>query len=149
MSAQAKTKVRVLRLDRGLLDRLLSIDSSPSPSTPDIEVTEIETSGTGDWLTAMLQSELFAHIPPSNIQRLLETLETVEFKAGDVVIEQGAPGDYYYAIQSGRCEVVRSAKNGKPKSDCKKKKTASRSCTDNKQRNSTNWNKSVKSRKSS
>ena len=115
MSAQAKTKFRVLRLDRGLLDRLLSIDSSPSPSAPDIEITEIETSGTGDWLTAMLQSELFAHVPPSNIQRLLETLETVEFKAGDVVIEQGAPGDYYYAIQSGRCEVVRSAKNGKPK----------------------------------
>lgn len=114
MSAQARSKLKVLRVDRGLLDRLLSVESNPRSTVPDIEVTEIESSATGDWLTEMLQSELFAHVPPSNIQRLLETLETVEFKAGEVVIEQGAPGDYYYAIQSGRCEVLRSAKNGKP-----------------------------------
>lgn len=113
MSAQARTKVKVLRLDRGLLDRLLSVESAPGPIAPDIEVTELESGTSGDWLTDMLQSELFAHVPPSNIQRLLETLESVEFKAGDIVIEQGSPGDFYYAIQSGRCEVLRSAKNGK------------------------------------
>jgi len=114
MSARAKTKVKVLRADRGLLDRLLSVENNPVQNAPDIEVTEIETSASGDWLTDMLQSELFAHVPPSNIQKLLETLESVEFKAGDVVIEQGAPGDYYYAIQSGRCEVLRTVKNKKP-----------------------------------
>ncbi len=114
MSAQARSKVKVLRVDRGLLDRLLSVENTASPDTPDIEVTELEAESSGDWLTDMLQSELFAHVPPSNIQRLLETLESVEFKAGDVVIEQGSPGDYYYAIQSGRCEVLRSAKKGKP-----------------------------------
>ena len=114
MSAQARTKVVVLRVDRGLLDRLLSVDRASGPERPEIEVTELESGSSGDWLTDMLQSELFAHVPPSNIQRLLDTLETVEFKAGDVVIEQGAPGDYYYAIQSGRCEVLRSAKKGKP-----------------------------------
>ena len=50
---------------------------------PAIEVEELDSATTGDWLTDMLQSELFAHVPPSNIQRLLETLESVEFKAGD------------------------------------------------------------------
>ena len=114
MSAKAKTKVKVLRADRGLLDRLLNLQTIPGSTEPDIEVTEIEASNSGDWLADMLQSELFAHVPPSNIQRLLGTLESIEFKAGDVVIEQGAPGDYYYAIQTGRCEVLRSAKNNRP-----------------------------------
>jgi CRP-like cAMP-binding protein len=114
MSARARSKLKVLRVNRGLLDRLLSTNSSPGPTRPAIEVTDLESGESGDWLTDMLQSELFAHVPPSHIQRLLDTLESVEFKAGDVVIEQGTPGDYYYAIQSGRCEVLRVAKNGKP-----------------------------------
>ncbi|MFT4582737.1 MAG: CRP-like cAMP-binding protein [Gammaproteobacteria bacterium] len=114
MSAQAKTKAKVLRVDRGLLDRLLSLENSPGPRLPEIEVTELETSASGHWLTEMLQSELFTHVPPSNIHRLLETIESVEFKAGDVVIQQGGPGDYYYAIQSGCCQVIRTSKTGKP-----------------------------------
>ena len=57
----------------------------------------------------MLQSELFSRIPPGNIQRLFAVMESVEFEAGDVVVEQGTPGDYYYIIQSGRCEVTRKA----------------------------------------
>jgi len=114
MSAQAKTRVKALKVDRGLLDRLLSVEKPVDTGIPDIEVTELESSESGDWLTDMLQSELFAHVPPSNIQKLLETLESVEFKAGDVVIEQGAPGDFYYAVQAGRCEVLRTASNKKP-----------------------------------
>jgi CRP-like cAMP-binding protein len=114
MSAQARTKVKVLRVDRGLLDRLLSVENSPDSRLPEIEVTEFEASACGHWLTEMLQSELFTHVPPSNIHRLLETIESVEFKAGEVVIRQDAPGDYYYAIQSGHCQVVRASKTGKP-----------------------------------
>lgn len=114
MSARAKTKLEVLKVDRGLLDRLLSVDGPISGALPDIEVAELDASDGGDWLTEMLQSELFARVPPSNIQRLLETLETVEFKAGEDVIVQGAPGDFYYAVQSGRCEVLRTMKNNKP-----------------------------------
>lgn len=114
MSAQAKTRVKVLKVDRGLVDRLLSVEKAADRGAPAFEVKELEAADSGDWLTEMLQSELFAHVPPSNIQRLLETLESVEFKAGDVVIEQDAPGDFYYAVQSGRCEVLRTANNKKP-----------------------------------
>ena len=113
MSARAKTKAKVLRVNRGLLDRLLSVEERPVASQPDIEVTELEVSASGHWIAEMLQSDLFAHIPPSNIHKLLETIETVAFNEGDVVIEQGSPGDYYYAIQSGRCEVLRAGKTGK------------------------------------
>lgn len=114
MSAQAKTRVKVLKVDRGLIERLLSVEKAADSGVPAIEVSELETANSGDWLTEMLQSELFAHIPPSNIQKLLETLESVEFKAGDIVLEQGAPGDFYYAVQAGRCEVLRAVNDKKP-----------------------------------
>jgi len=62
MSARAKTKAKVLRVNRGLLDRLLSVEERPVASQPDIEVTELEVSASGHWIAEMLQSDLFAHI---------------------------------------------------------------------------------------
>ena len=115
MTAIAKTKAQVLRVNRALLEQLLSMDVAPPADEPDsgVEVEEMEVEGAGDWLMTMLQSELFSRIPASNIQNLLDTLETVEAKQGEVVVKQGEPGDYYYALQSGSCEVVRAGRNKK------------------------------------
>ncbi len=115
MSARALGNAQVLRLDRNLLDRLLSVAKSEPVAAIDsnIEVEEYETAGTLDWLASMLRSALFARIPPSNIQRLIDILETVQVKAGDEVIKQGQAGDFYYVIQDGRCEVCRATRLGK------------------------------------
>lgn len=114
MSARAVTGVQVLRVDRRLLDQLLSTTrEAPGEVAPAIEVTELSAVGSIDWLTALLQSELFSRIPAANAQRLLDTLEPVDYAAGEVVIEQGTPGDYYYVIQTGQCEVCRSTSRGR------------------------------------
>ena len=113
MSATAMSTAQVLRVDRNLLDKLLSAGQDEAPPAALIEVAEYEATGTVDWLTSLLQSPLFALIPPANIQRLLDTLETVECQAREVVIQQGAVGDYYYIIQSGTCEVCRITSLGK------------------------------------
>lgn len=113
MSARAVTQLQVLRVDRHLLDQLLSAAQGPTPTVPQIEVSELSAEGPVDWLTALLQSELFSRIPPANAQRLLDTLEHVAFTAGAAVIEQGGPGDYYYVIQEGRCEVCRATSRGR------------------------------------
>lgn len=113
MSARAVTQLQVLRVDRHLLDQLLSAAQGPTPTVPQIEVSELSAEGPVDWLTALLQSELFSRIPPANAQRLLDTLEHVAFPAGAAVIEQGGPGDYYYVIQEGRCEVCRATSRGR------------------------------------
>ena len=111
LSARAKTRVTVLRADRGLMDKLLAIDGAGE--IQQVKVSEIEAADDGDWMTRMLQSELFSRVPAANIQRIFTKLESIIVKAGDVIIEQDTHGDFYYIIQHGRCEVTRRTANGK------------------------------------
>jgi len=113
MTARAVSDGRALRVERSLLDRLLTLSLDGAATEPeDIEVEEIETDADRDWLMTMLRSELFSRLPPSHIQKLLDTLEPVEVTVGEYVVRQGEPGDYYYAIQAGRCEVLRRSGTG-------------------------------------
>ncbi len=116
MSAVATGPALVLGLRRSLLEQLLSTDSPALPATgtgaADIEVVEVDS--TDDWLVTLLQSDLFTRVPPSNVQTLLDTLESIDVTAGQDIVRQGEPGDYYYVVQSGHCEVVRAGARGRP-----------------------------------
>jgi len=116
-SARAKTPVTVLRLDRGTLDRLMVHEGNKETYIEDsgieMGVSHIEEEDSGDWMTKMLQSELFARLPMANIQQLFAYLEPVAYETGDAVIKQGDPGDNYYIIQEGTCEVTRVPGEGK------------------------------------
>ena len=121
-SARAKTAVTILQVDRKALDHMLVLadkDSADKEVADDIEMGAIEVgvvnlseSDDVDWITRMLQSELFSHMPSANIHQLFALLEPVEMKAGEVVITQGDPGDKYYIIQEGRCTVTRKPAPG-------------------------------------
>lgn len=65
-----------------------------------------------DWMSTLLSSPLFEFIPPANIQTLFGIFEELDYDAGDAVINQGEPGDFFYVIQSGRVKVERTT-NGK------------------------------------
>jgi len=116
-SAKAKTPVTILRLDRSALDRLMVHEGNKETETgatsEEMGVSRIEEEDSGDWMTRMLQSDLFARLPMSNIQQLFAFLEPVVFETGDTVIKQGEPGDNYYIIQEGTCEVTRVPGEGK------------------------------------
>ena len=112
MSARALSETAVLRLNRDLLDKLAAADLSDDYC--DVQVSDITTDDGGDWMTRMLQSNLFAQLPASNIHKIFSSLETVEVKQGENVVKQGDPGDYYYVITHGRCEVTRSAGGDAP-----------------------------------
>ncbi len=105
LSAKAKTPVTMLRIDKNLLDKFLTLEEREAEAGGAMEVSEIEEGESGDWMTRMLQSELFARIPAVNIQRIFTLMEAVDIGAGDVAIRQGDPGDYYYIIEKGRCNV--------------------------------------------
>lgn len=114
VTARAKTNVVVARVDSSLLDIMLTWDQSSG-----YEVSEISDDDDDDWMTRILQSQAFLKLPPSNIQRLLMRVESVPVQAGDVIIQQGGEGDYFYIIKNGRCMVSR-----KPSANAKEVKLA-------------------------
>jgi len=107
ITARAATKAVIACIDSTLLDVMLTLDQSTEGKS--------KLSGTGAsevWITRMLQSEALIKLTPSDIQRLLQKLESVNVKAGDVIIRQGDEGDYFYIIREGKCAVTRLASGG-------------------------------------
>jgi CRP-like cAMP-binding protein len=68
---------------------------------------QLDRAGDDDWMTTLLQTNAFHRIPPANIQAIFQRLQRVPCKAGEVVIKQGAEGDYFYVVVSGKCVVTR------------------------------------------
>jgi CRP-like cAMP-binding protein len=104
-TARAIDPIQYLAIDSDLLDRLIIWDQ-----TGIYEVAELRTHGSCeeyDWMTALLQTSAFQRIPPANIQAIFMRMQRVSFRAGEVVIQQGAEGDCFYAIVSGKCGVTR------------------------------------------
>jgi MFS family permease len=49
-------------------------------------------------------------LPAATIEQLGARLEHAEFEPGQVVFEQGEPGERFYVVESGRAEVVRDGR---------------------------------------
>lgn len=107
-TAIAKSDIQFMRVNNDLLDMLLTWDQSNG-----YVVTDPSEADESDWMSSMLQSKIFRQIPPSNIQAIFMRMENITFKKGDIVIQQGAEGDYYYFIKGGRCVVNYQGKSGK------------------------------------
>ena len=103
--AYAVTTVETLVFDSDLLDVLLTWDQTGVYDVK--EFTGDAPADSGDWMTTLLQIKAFQRIPPSNLQAIFMRLQRVNYRAREVVIKQGDPGDYFYAITAGRCVVTR------------------------------------------
>lgn len=108
LSAKAKSAVRVLVINRALVEKLVSLEQEGAAGI-DVEVRHIEADEGADWITRMLQSELFSRLPAKNIQQIFMLMEPIPVTKGQVIITQGDRGDFYYTIQRGRCAVTRTA----------------------------------------
>lgn len=132
-SLKAGTRVKLLRLERAKISTLLIWSQSQSdeeddaaaekPGTPAASKSagkaapEKKTVGATAQKKAavepiILTSEIFSRIPPANVQRIRSLMESVDVKAGDVIVKQGDPGDFYYVIRSGTCMVTRQMSSG-------------------------------------
>ncbi len=103
-AALALKPSKVLYVDRDQLDVFLTWTQ-----TGEVEVSEIGSEVDDephDWMTALLQSKAFLRIPPANIAQIFSSMEPVTFNAGETIITQGEPGDYYYVVTEGRCQVL-------------------------------------------
>lgn len=110
-TAKALTPVTMFRIERAVLDHILSDEQVLDEGGGGIvEVEELEDDDDdADWMTRLISSELFTRLPHENIQQFFAELEALEMNAGDVVVEQGTPGDFLYIVAEGKAAVTRRA----------------------------------------
>ncbi len=105
VSAKARDRVQFISIDSDLLDVMLTWDQ-----TGTYEVSELhgdDQGGAEDWMTMLLQTKAFHKIPPANIQAIFMRMQQINYKSGDVVLKQGAEGDYFYVLTRGSALVTR------------------------------------------
>lgn len=111
-TVRALDHVTIVTFNRAALDRLVS-EHETAPGVSELEVSEIATARSSDWMIRMLQSELFTSLQATSIQKIFARMEQVVLQADDIVMRQDDPGDYYYVIEQGYCEVSRTIAGGR------------------------------------
>ena len=113
-SAKAITEVELLRIDDDLLDVMTTWDQVASTEVPAKKKAGKDNGSLANWTmmsgmfsVSSLKYGAFSHLPPAHIDELLRRFERIDVKKGDVVIREGAEGDFYFVIETGRCKVER------------------------------------------
>ncbi|TQV80025.1 cyclic nucleotide-binding domain-containing protein [Exilibacterium tricleocarpae] len=116
---RAKSECQLLRVDAEVLERLSLWSTQASSQLAGYHIAhlqegetsldyavEIDDSYQDDWTEAFLQSSLANHLDSAAITTLLRELDDVDFKAGQTVIQQHTPGDFFYIIKEGEARVA-------------------------------------------
>lgn len=100
-------RIEYLHIDSEFLDVVVTWDQTGSYKVSELRGLEEANVSADDWMTALLQSKAFHRIPPANLQAVFMRLQRVDYRAGEVVIRQGADGDFIYVVVKGTCVVAR------------------------------------------
>ncbi len=130
VSAVAKSSVKLIQVETDFLDLVMAwsqapaLDQLPPGETEndddscsadaellnamDLATAQVEVAEEhdGDWMSGLLASPLFARVPPAHIQTLFTRFEPQDVERGDVVVKEGATGDYFYVIVHGSAHVT-------------------------------------------
>ena len=113
-SAKAVTDVHLIRIDDDLLDIMLTWDQVAMQEQIGAEQPAERPASSADWgvMSGLfginnLRFGAFSQLPPAHIDELLRRFERIEAKTGEVIIREGVEGDFYYLVESGRCQVER------------------------------------------
>jgi len=111
-AAKTITDVELVCIDDDLMDLMATWDQIVEPARPPQAQEEVPSLAnwaivSGMFSVSNLKYGAFSRLPAANIEQLLNKFERIEVRAGEVVIREGAEGDYYYVIESGRCRVER------------------------------------------
>ncbi len=119
--AKALTDIEMIRIDRDLLDIMMTWDQlaafdatrtgrfkTVSAQAPAVDpIPDNWNVMSGVFSMRNLRTGAFAHMPSPHIGELLNRFSRLEVKAAQVMIREGEEGDYYYVIESGRAQVTR------------------------------------------
>ena len=106
VSGRARDRVQYISIDSDLLDVMLTWDQTGSYEVSELQGAGDEVGG-DDWMTVLLGTKAFHKIPPANIQAIFMRMQQINYKSGDVVLKQGAEGDFFYVLTQGKCLVTR------------------------------------------
>ena len=104
-TAKARDRVQFISIDSDLLDVMLTWDQTGTYEVSELQGTQEESNE--DWMTMLLQAKAFQKIPPANIQAIFMRMQQINYKPGDVILKQGAEGDYFYVLTRGKALVTR------------------------------------------
>lgn len=114
VSAKAITDVELVRIDRELIDVMMTWDQLANPVPADVRDTNDDPRSFANWsiLSGMfsisnLRYGTFSQLPSPHIEELLRRFKRSDVKKGEIIIREGAEGDFYYVIETGRCKVER------------------------------------------
>ncbi|MDP3088235.1 MAG: cyclic nucleotide-binding domain-containing protein [Methylotenera sp.] len=121
----ALTDVDILRIDMDLLDIMMTWDQLSTNDSlaknPQEKVAAKHARSAGDWINdtgvfsvAKLQVGVFSQLPAANVEEMFKRMSSINVTAGQVIIQQGGEGDYYYLIQSGTAVVSRIVDASQP-----------------------------------
>ena len=113
--AKSVTEVELLRVDDDALDVMATWDQIASAEDAEKKGKRAEepsalanwTMMSGMFSVSSLKYGAFSQLPPAHIEELLKRFERTQVRKNDVVIREGAEGDFYFLIESGRCKVER------------------------------------------
>ena len=96
VSIRATQETQVFRFDGATFDRLLADHINAPSFAPTMQA-----------YAALREIPAFTHLPVADLRQLLEHGSFVNLSPGEVLMHQGAPGDYFWAISSGQVDVTR------------------------------------------
>jgi rhodanese-related sulfurtransferase len=129
----ALTDIEILRIDIDLLDIMMtwdqlssndSVGENPQEKIADKLASTKNTKlarSAGDWINDTgvfsafnLQVGVFSQLPVANVEEMFKRMDSITATAGQVIIQQGGEGDYYYLIQRGSAVVSRIVDASQP-----------------------------------
>ena len=118
VSAVATSTVQLLRVDNRFQDLAVAWSQVPAAEAKsaakadeldalDLVSARVEVQeNPQDWMSGLLSSPIMRRVPPANIQQLISAFEPVTYSAGEVVIKEGARGDYFYVVDEGAVRIT-------------------------------------------
>jgi rhodanese-related sulfurtransferase len=113
--AIAVIESELVRIDDDLLDIMVTWDQLASVQVADT-VRQVESNCpklanwsilSGMFSVSNLGFGAFSQLPSAHIEELLKRFKRYEVRSGQIVIQEGSEGDYYYVVESGKCLVER------------------------------------------
>jgi CRP-like cAMP-binding protein len=102
----ASEDTKKVKADTPVVKEKVAKEKTPPPPES-IPAQTVPADEDRSWIRKMRHIMAFKNMPPANIKSLLENMETIMVEKGDVIVNQGEPGDYYYVLTEGEAKVTR------------------------------------------